>query len=106
MESASVLSPSSMLANNYPLQTILNSNLSEGEQRRVVAQEFEAMFINEILKQMDATVDYEENLVYGGKAEDIYRNLFNQELSRSLAAGGGIGLSDMIVEEMEKKGHE
>lgn len=61
-----------------------------------VAEEFESIFLNQILKQSDETVDHKDNILYGGLSEDIYRGMFNQELAKIMARGGGIGIADML----------
>lgn len=68
--------------------------------KQVVASEFESVFINQLMKEFDASVDWQENPVFGGKAEKMYRGMLNQELSRSMAAAGGIGLAEMLIPHM------
>jgi flagellar protein FlgJ len=57
-------------------------------------QDFEAVFIGQIWKQMRASVP-KEGLLHS-KEEESYLSMFDQELSLKMARSGGIGLSDML----------
>lgn len=67
-----------------------------------VAQDFEAIFIGQILKQLDEGMDHEDNILYAGQAEDVFRNMFNQELAQSMSEAGGFGLADMIEDTLKE----
>ena len=71
-----------------------------GKSLEEVAQEFEAVFIKQMLDALDRTVNREGNILYGGHAEDMYRGALNQEMSLSLAENKGIGIKDMILEQL------
>lgn len=63
------------------------------------AQDFEAVFLNQVLSAMDATVDREDSLFGGGQAEKTFRGMLNEEISKSMAhrpGGSGIGLAEII----------
>jgi len=63
------------------------------------AREFESLFMSQLMKEFDRTVSYEDNILYSGHAEDMFRGLFNQEMGRVIASSGGIGLADMIEQD-------
>ncbi len=63
------------------------------------AQEFESLFISYLLKVMRETIE-ESGLTEGGFGKGIYTDLFDQELSRSVARAGGLGISDMIFRKL------
>jgi murein DD-endopeptidase MepM/ murein hydrolase activator NlpD len=60
-----------------------------------VAQEFEAIFIAQMLKVMRETIE-ESGLMDGGFGKSIYTELFDQEVSLSLARRGSFGISDIL----------
>ena len=65
-----------------------------------VAQDFESLFIHQLLKEFDQTVHHEDSLLYAGHAEDVFRSMYNQELARVMAKAGGIGFADMIEKDV------
>ena len=55
--------------------------------------EFEAIFIEQLFKTMRASVP-ESGLLRGGRAEEIYTGMLDQQIAAEMARGqGGIGLS-------------
>jgi murein DD-endopeptidase MepM/ murein hydrolase activator NlpD len=73
-----------------------------------VAQEFESLFLAQLLSIMQESVE-SSGLFEGGPGKEIYTAMMNQEMGRALAAGGGVGLSKLIEPYMSKqnglKGH-
>lgn len=65
------------------------------------ADEFEAIFISQMLKKMSVGVKT-DGPFGGGQSEEIYRELMNEELGKTMTRKGGIGLSDAIYREMLK----
>lgn len=65
------------------------------------AQDFEAVYISEMLKPMLETVEVDENFG-GGKGEEVFRGLLVQELGKSVAKQGGFGLADHVRAELIK----
>ncbi len=64
------------------------------------AQEFEAVFLNTLLKAMRQTVPTNE-LFNGGGATKFYRQMHDAEVAKSLATGhAGMGIADMIVRQL------
>jgi murein DD-endopeptidase MepM/ murein hydrolase activator NlpD len=76
-----------------------NSGQDQPEALKKVAQEFESLFISYLLKVMRETIE-ESGLTEGGFGKGIYTDLFDQEMSRSVAQTGGLGISDMIYRRM------
>jgi Rod binding domain-containing protein len=73
---------------------------SRDEQLRAVAVEFEALFAKQMLDAMQATLNPESDMFNGGMAEEIFRDMLNQEYSRMMAQEGSLGIADMIVEQL------
>lgn len=78
------------------------SRNSQQELRRA-AQDFESLFINQMLKSMRDTV-VKSDLFHGGNAEEIYSSMLDTELSKSMASAGGIGLADMLMKQLASGG--
>lgn len=64
-------------------------------------QDFEAVFIGQIWKQMRSSVPKEGML--HSKEEENYLSMFDQELSVKMAGSGGIGLSDMLYANLSER---
>ena len=68
---------------------------------RRAAEEFEALFLAEMLAPIFETVDT-EGLFGGGSAERIYRSLLVQEYGKALTQSGGVGIADAVERELLK----
>ncbi len=71
------------------------------EKLRKTAQDFEAVFLSQMLKPMFDGIETEAPFG-GGSAEKMYRSLMVEEYGKSIAQSGGIGLADSIMSEMLK----
>lgn len=86
-----------------PLNPQKQLNIAEGEasgegRGRQVAVEVEAIFLEQLLQQSRrAMVDPVSS---SPKKNHGYINIADQQLARSLAAGGGLGLADKILREL------
>ena len=68
---------------------------------RPVAEQFEAMFLNQILKQA-RKVQFDDGFM-DGKDADFYKDWYDQQLSQGLSTKGSLGLADKIVEQLSQK---
>jgi Rod binding domain-containing protein len=70
---------------------------------RKSAEDFEAMFITEMLKPMFDTIDMSEDPMFGGgEGEKMFQSFMTEEYGKNLAANGGIGIADSIEAQMLK----
>ncbi len=67
-----------------------------------VSQEFEAIFLSQLLKVMRETVE-ESGLFEGGFGKSIYTDLFDQEISLSMSRRGALGISDLIYKSLSER---
>jgi flagellar protein FlgJ len=68
------------------------------ETLRAVAQQFEALFTQMMLKSMrEASLGDE---LFGSEQTDFYRDMHDQQLALTLAKQKGLGLSDMLVRQL------
>lgn len=69
------------------------------DKAREAAQEFEAVFLAQMVSHMFAGI--KTNKMFGGGAsEDIYRSMMAQEYGKTLAKAGGIGIADQVMREI------
>lgn len=70
---------------------------------RQAAQDFEAIFVNQMLDAMDKTVDRENSMMGGGNSEQYFRGMLNEEIAKSMTnrlGGSGFGLAESIYRQM------
>lgn len=65
------------------------------------AEEFEAVFIAEMMKPMFEGLST-DGPFGGGKAEEIFRSMLLQEYGASMAKSGHIGIADSVKQELIK----
>lgn len=74
-----------------------------GEGARAAAQQFEALFLNMMLKSMrDATP--KEGLFDDSNTHQFYTGMLDSQLAQNLSKGKGIGLADMMLRQMRRQG--
>lgn len=71
------------------------------EQIHKAAQDFEAVFISQMLQPMFETVEV-DGLFGGGSAEETWRTLQVEEYGKLIARQGGIGLAPVVERELLK----
>ena len=65
-----------------------------------VCKEFETLFVHQLLKTMNESVP--EGVLEEGPAEDIYKDMFNQELAKSIGQSGALGIADILKKHIQK----
>ena len=83
------------------LKKRLSNAPSQEKQLKKACQDFEAVFISKLWQQMRATVPKEGYL--HSKDEEMYNSMFDKEFSEKMAQSGGIGLGDMMFNQLKKK---
>lgn len=66
---------------------------------REKAQDFEAVFLSQMLKPVFESIDT-DGPFGGGQAESMWRSLMVDEYGKSMAKSGGIGLAGAVMSEM------
>lgn len=72
---------------------------TETQRLKDACDSFEALFMQQMLKQMRATVP-KDGLFSGGSAEQMYSEMLDVELSKEMATSGGLGISRLLFEHM------
>ena len=76
------------------------SSSAKGQAKKT-AQDFEAVFIGEMTKTMFDTVPTDDRFG-GGSAEKIYGGMLAEQLGKSIAQKGGIGIAPKVMNEIIK----
>jgi Rod binding domain-containing protein len=69
-----------------------------GEHRRLyeTALEFQALFINMMLRGMRSTLNPENDMLYGGQRQEIFEDMLYEERAKSFSKYGGFPLAEQI----------
>lgn len=85
------------------IQNMTNSSLvnSTDEELMGACREFEAYFIEQLMKQMQKTVIKSE-LTEESETESYFKEMLYQEYAAGAAEGEGIGIAKMLYEQMKR----
>ncbi len=72
---------------------------TSNERLRSVAEEFESIFIKQMLESMRSTLNEENRLVDTGMAGDFYEDMLYDEYASIMSKTAGLGLADLIVDQ-------
>lgn len=105
------LSPQSELAQKQQTEKvesfskILDAASASGDKQKlmVASQQFEAFFINTVLKSMRKSSEWGEGLLEKSHARGIYESMFDEKLADRISSGRGIGVSQMLYEQLSKR---
>jgi len=70
-----------------------------GKTAAETAQAFEAVFVGQITKMMMDTAEVSDTFG-GGHGEEMFRGVLAEQLGTTIAKGGGIGLSSVVMKEI------
>jgi flagellar protein FlgJ len=69
------------------------------------AKQFESLFTQMLLKSMrDANRSFGEDSLFGSSQGDFYRDMFDDQIAMHLSKGKGLGLADMLVQQLTQAG--
>jgi len=83
------------------ISSAITGNLSpqQIEQTKAAAQDFEAVFLSEMMSHMFKGIGTDP-LFGGGAGEDIFRGMLVQEYGKQMAKSHSIGISDQLQKVM------
>ncbi|MBI9105310.1 MAG: rod-binding protein [Spirochaetales bacterium] len=86
---------------NASLESVKRGGISEAEEAKLkeACQDFESLFIKQMLDTMRKTVNKGE-LLNGGMAEDIFEDMLYDEYASAIAGSGDFGISKMMYSEL------
>lgn len=79
-------------------------NKKEDKELLRACQEFESFFIYMVMKEMRKTVP-KSGLINGGRAEEIFQDLMDEEMGKSIAktpGGSGFGIATMLYRQLKR----
>ena len=74
-------------------------NIDKNSKLYKVCQEFEAIFIKQMLNVMRKTITKNE-LFHGGFVEEIFEDMLYDDYAKKMAVNGHFGLSDMLYKQL------
>ena len=81
---------------------VASQNMSREQKLRKVAEQFESLFVSQLLKEMRDTVPLSDLMGENKFANKMFQEMWDGEISKTISQGNGIGLSDVIYEQMAK----
>ena len=73
---------------------------TEDARLKEVSQEFESIFVEQMLSAMRDTLDPESRLLHGGFAEEVFDDMLYREYARIISKSGGFGLADLVYDQL------
>lgn len=80
-------------------------SIEELEAIQYAAEAFESYFIQMMLREMRRTIPDEGGLIPTSQAERIFTEMLDEEISKEAARAGGIGLAQVIVQQLARDGY-
>ena len=74
-------------------------NISEENKLREAANDFEAIFVQQMLKTMRKT-SLESNLIKKSEGEKYFRSMLDEHYAQLTAKSGSLGLGEIIYEQL------
>ncbi len=89
----------SKIKNNFEIEKLLENpiNLNKNSDLKTAAEEFESLFINEMLKR--AHKAKLANSLLSSDAQDTYVSMLNQERSKQFATSHNFGIAEALVKQ-------
>lgn len=89
-------------ADLHGLEELRRSKKSDSpETLRFVAQQFEAFFMQMMLKS--AKVEGQEDGLFDSEQTEFYQDWYDKQLAIHLSSGKGIGIADMLVDQLKQQ---
>ena len=69
---------------------------------RKAAEDFEAVFLFQMMKQMRSGMQ-KEDMFHGGMGEDVFTEMLDEEFSKKMAGRGSVGIADMLYKQLSRQ---
>lgn len=83
------------------MNTLTDGHIKTEEQARKAGEEFESMFLGQMLSHMFAGIETNETFG-GGHGETMMRSMLVDEYAKEMTRAGGIGIADAVTREILK----
>jgi len=89
---------------NTDFEKILNNAMESEDQEKLkkACEDFEAIFVNMLLKSMKNTVD-EGGLTKKSHAREMFESMLDEEMAGSIAKGRGVGIAEILYDSLNNK---
>jgi len=87
----------------YKMEAVKKNLMPQADKEKKLREScegFEAIFIQKMWEQMRATIP--ESGLLKGREEKFWQSMYDQELAKTMAGAGGIGLADMMYEQLSR----
>ena len=72
---------------------------------KAAARQFESLFTQMLMKSMrDANKSFGEDSLFSSSQGDFYQDMFDDQMAMQLSKGKGLGLADMLVQQLSQAG--
>ncbi len=78
------------------------SQAKEEARLKKACQEFEQLFLTQMMAQMRKTVP-KGGVLSGGQQEEMFQGMLDKERAKSWAQEGGVGLANMLFQQMKQQ---
>lgn len=85
-------------------ERILEASMDAKDQKKLLAscQQFEAIFIQMMLKNMRSPAN-EEGFIQKSFAREIFEGMHDEKIAKEMAKGQGIGLAEQLYKQLSKQ---
>jgi Rod binding protein len=73
---------------------------SQVSRLKAQAEEFEAVFLNTLTRQMFSSIKTDESVMGGGFGEETWRSMQAEQFANLMAANGGLGIAEQILPDL------
>jgi len=89
---------------NTDFEKIMSSAMESQDEEKLkkACEDFEAIFVNMLLKSMKNTVD-EGGLTKKSHAREMFEGMLDEEMASSIAKGRGIGIAKILYDSLSNK---
>jgi len=95
--------------NSTEFKSLLNNAIAKNNDKPVdkklmdVCIEMESLFVYQMLKEMRKTIHKENDLLYGGMAQEIFEDMLYNEYSLQMSKTANFGLAKTLYEQLSQK---
>lgn len=86
---------------NAKVQSAPGAAAKAGKPVKEAAQDFEAMFLAQMLQPMFKGLET-NGMFGGGPGEDVYKEMLVEEYGKAISRAGGVGIAEQVQSEMLK----
>jgi len=90
---------SAMMNGKIGAATSAMNGINQAEKTKLAAQDFEAVFISQMMEHMFSGVKT-DGMFGGGNTEEIFRSMMIEEHGKQISAAGGIGIADALQKQL------